>query len=93
MRSWWPTPAGCGLIHANSRKADEADAEHLARLAQLDPQLLSPIRHRGLEAQAHTSGLVRATCLTSAQTSFLIPSASRLHVSFTAPRPRMGTGP
>jgi len=33
--------------------ADPADAEFLARLARLDPQLLSPIRHRGPHAQAH----------------------------------------
>jgi transposase len=41
------------LIYENSRKADGADAQHLARLARPDPQLLSPIRHRGPEAQAH----------------------------------------
>ncbi len=46
-------PRRLRLIYENSRKADEADAEHLARLARLDPQLLSPIRHRGPEAQAH----------------------------------------
>jgi transposase len=48
-----------GLIHGNTRKSDQADAEHLARLARLDPGLLSPIRHRGAQAQADLA-LVRS---------------------------------
>ena len=39
------------LISASSRKDDRMDAETLARLARVDPQLLRPIRHRGEEAQ------------------------------------------
>lgn len=39
------------LIHRNVRKRDETDAESLARLARADPKLLSPIRHRGEQAQ------------------------------------------
>jgi transposase len=39
------------LIHGNSRKRDRADAQHLARLARLDPLLLYPLRHRSEEAQ------------------------------------------
>ena len=35
------------LISASSRKDDRLDAEMLARLARVDPQLLRPIRHRG----------------------------------------------
>jgi transposase len=35
------------------------DAEQLARLARVDPKLLSPIRHRGKEAQADL-GVIRA---------------------------------
>jgi transposase len=34
------------------KKNDRMDAEQLARLARVDPKLLSPIRHRGEEAQA-----------------------------------------
>jgi transposase len=41
------------LIYANKRKTDEVDAENLARLARLDPKLLYPIAHRGVESQAH----------------------------------------
>jgi len=39
-------------IYHNPRKGDRADAETLARLARLDPELLSPIHHRSPEAQA-----------------------------------------
>ena len=34
------------------RKNDRIDARQLARLARVDPKLLSPIRHRGEQAQA-----------------------------------------
>jgi len=39
-------------IYSNPRKGDRADAETLARLARLDPELLSPIHHRSPQAQA-----------------------------------------
>ena len=39
-------------IYHNTRKGDRADAEMLARLARLDPALLSPIHHRSPQAQA-----------------------------------------
>ena len=39
-------------IYHNPRKGDRADAATLARLARLDPELLSPIHHRSPEAQA-----------------------------------------
>ena len=41
------------LIYENPRKDDKVDAEYLAHLAHLDPKLLSPVFHRGQEAQAH----------------------------------------
>ena len=41
-----------GLIFASRQKSDAVDARSLARLARLDPQLLAPIRHRGLQAQS-----------------------------------------
>ncbi len=40
-------------IYHNPRKGDRADAETLARLARLDPELLAPIHHRSPQAQAH----------------------------------------
>lgn len=39
------------LISHSSRKDDRLDAQTLARLARLDPQLLRPIRHRSQQAQ------------------------------------------
>jgi transposase len=47
------------LIYSNKRKADEIDAENLARLARLDPKLLYPLKHRGEESQAHMA-LIRS---------------------------------
>ncbi len=40
------------LITQSVRKNDRIDARQLARLARVDPKLLSPIRHRGEAAQA-----------------------------------------
>jgi transposase len=41
------------LISASSSKDDRLDAQTLARLARVDPELLKPIRHRSERAQAH----------------------------------------
>jgi hypothetical protein len=40
------------LIGESRRKDDKMDAQALARLARIDPQLLSPIQHCSAEAQA-----------------------------------------
>jgi hypothetical protein len=47
------------LIHQSDRKNDRLDARHLAKLARVDPSLLSPITHRDGRAQAHLS-VIRA---------------------------------
>lgn len=47
------------MIYQNDRKSDRADAWYLARVARLDPQLLSPLQHRSPQAQADLA-LVRA---------------------------------
>jgi len=44
-------PRKVRLITQSVKKNDRMDAEHLARLARVDPKLLAPIRHRGPEAQ------------------------------------------
>ena len=44
-------PRRLKLISESSRKDDKVDAKTLARLARIDPELLSPIRHRGEKAQ------------------------------------------
>ena len=41
------------LISTSSRKDDRLDAETLARLARVDPQLLRPIRHRSGKQPGH----------------------------------------
>ncbi len=41
------------LIYGSKRKTDKLDAEKLARLARLDPELLYPVKHRGADSQAH----------------------------------------
>ncbi|HKW68528.1 MAG TPA: IS110 family transposase [Terriglobales bacterium] len=54
------------LIGESRRKDDRLDARTLARLARIDPQLLSPVKHRCARAQADLTliraraGLVRA---------------------------------
>ena len=54
------------LIGESRRKDDRIDAHTLARLARIDPQLLSPVKHRSAKAQADLTviraraGLVRA---------------------------------
>src|SRR6266700_3164852 len=40
------------LIGESRRKDDRLDAQTLARLARIDPQLLSPVKHRSAQAQA-----------------------------------------
>ena len=45
-------PPWVRLITQSTRKNDRIDARQLARLARVDPQLLSPIRLRGESAQA-----------------------------------------
>ena len=50
------------LISASSRKNDRMDAQTLARLARVDPQLLRPIRHRSEQGQKDLMTIrIRAT--------------------------------
>src|SRR5215470_3691320 len=54
------------LIGESRKKDDRLDAQMLARLARIDPQLLCPVKHRSAKAQADLTvvraraGLVRA---------------------------------
>src|SRR3712207_179048 len=45
-------PRKMRLIYESDRKCDRVDAESLARLARLDPNLLAPIEHREADTQA-----------------------------------------
>ena len=44
-------PRRVRLIAENDNKTDRVDAEPLARLGRVDPQLLRPIQHRGAQTQ------------------------------------------
>ena len=47
------------------------DAENLARLARLDPRLLSPIEHRGEVPQAHLALLCSREALVGTRTKLV----------------------
>lgn len=59
------------LIYADGRKNDRLDAENLARLARLDPRLLSPIEHRGEASQAHLAIVRSREALVGARTKLV----------------------
>jgi transposase len=65
------------LISQSSRKNDRLDAQMLARLARVDPQLLRPIRHRSEEAQGHLAVIRVRAGLVEARTK-LVNSARGL---------------
>ena len=59
------------LIYENRRKNDRVDAMYLARLARLDPQLLGPVEHRGVEAQKDLALLRSRDVLVEARTQLI----------------------
>ena len=59
------------LISQSSRKDDRMDAQTLARLARIDPQLLRPIRHRSEKAQGHLMVIRAREALLHARTSLV----------------------
>jgi transposase len=59
------------LISSSSRKDDRLDAQTLARLARVDPQLLRPIRHRSEKAQGDLLQVRVRAALVDARTSLV----------------------
>lgn len=59
------------LIYENRKKDDRVDAEYLARLARVDPRLLSPIHHRSAEAQADLALVRSRAALVKARTALI----------------------
>src|SRR5207253_2903816 len=57
------------LIVKSRRKDDRLDARTLARLARIDPELLSPVQHRSAEAQIHLTEIRARAGLVSARTA------------------------
>jgi transposase len=72
------------LISASSRKDDRLDAQTLARLARVDPELLRPIRHRSEQAQGHLTVIRARAVLVEARTS--VVNAARGLVKATGER-------
>jgi transposase len=59
------------LIYSNKQKADEVDAENLARLARVDPKLLYPLKHRGEDSQVHMASIRSREALVSSRTQLV----------------------
>jgi transposase len=69
------------LIGESRKKDDRLDARTLARLARIDPELLSPVKHRSAQAQADLSVIRARAGLVRARTS-LINTARGLTKSY-----------
>jgi transposase len=59
------------LIGESSRKDDQLDARMLARLARIDPHLLSPVQHRSAKAQIHLTVIRARAGLVGARTALV----------------------
>ena len=59
------------LIVKSRRKDDRMDARTLARLARIDPELLSPVQHRSAQAQLHLTEIRARAGLVSARTALI----------------------
>ena len=64
-------PRRLHLIYKAKHKTDKLDAENLARLARLDPKLLSPLKHRGETSQAHLALLRSREALIGVRTQLI----------------------
>ncbi len=69
------------LIGESRRKDDRFDAMTLARLARIDPQLLSPVKHRSAQAQADLTVVRARASLVRARTA-LVNAARGLTKSY-----------
>src|ERR1700704_6824802 len=78
------------LIGESSRKDDQLDARMLARLARLDPRLLSPVQHRSAEAQIHLTVIRARAALVSTRTA-LVNAARGLAKSYGERLRKCGT--
>ena len=62
------------LIGESRKKDDRLDAQTLARLARIDPQLLCPVRHRSAKAQADLTVIRARAGLVRARTALVNPA-------------------
>ena len=84
-------PRRVRLITDSSRKDDRLDAKTLARLARIDPELLSPIRHRSQQAQADLM-VIRARALLVEARTMIVNAVRGLTKSYGERLPSCGTG-
>ena len=59
------------LIVKSRRKDDRLDARTLARLARIDPELLSPVQHRSAQAQLHLAEIRARAALVNTRTALV----------------------
>jgi transposase len=78
------------LIGESSRKDDQLDARTLARLARIDPSLLSPVQHRSAKAQIHLTVIRARAGLVGARTA-LVNAARGLVKSYGERLRKCGT--
>lgn len=64
-------PRRLRLIYETDRKSDRVDAQYLARLGRLDPELLAPIEHRSEDAQVELALLRSRDALVRARTALV----------------------
>ena len=69
------------LIGESRKKDDRLDAQTLARLGRIDPQLLSPVKHRSAQAQADLT-LIRARAALVRTRTALVNTARSLAKSY-----------
>ena len=69
------------LIGESRKKDDRLDAQTLARLARIDPQLLCPVKHRSARAQADLTVIRARAALVRARTG-LVNTARSLAKSY-----------
>ena len=70
------------LIGESRKKDDRLDAQTLARLARIDPQLLCPVKHRSAKAQADLTVIRARAGLVRARTALVNTARSRLAKSY-----------
>jgi len=69
------------LIGESRKKDDRLDAQTLARLARIDPELLCPVKHRSAQAQADLTVIRSRAALVRARTA-LVNTARSLAKSY-----------
>jgi transposase len=69
-------PRKLELIYRDAHKCDDLDCEYLARLARVDPELLSPIKHRQEETQKRLAVLKARDALVRSRANLAITARS-----------------